>query len=82
MGERSLFSGPWSKRQMITWLILIAGLGGSIAGLVLIHGSISKKSLVLLIGGITLLCGGLVYLLATEDRGTGLVAGDRRGDRA
>lgn len=80
MGERSLFTGGWTSRQIVAWAVLLLGLGGSIAGLVLIHGSISTRSLVLLIGGVAVLCGGLVYLLATEDRGTGLVTQERRGD--
>ena len=75
-----MFTGGWSQRQIAAWAVLLLGLGGSIAGLVLIHGSISKRALVLLIGGVAVLCGGLIYLLATEDRGTGLVTQERRED--
>ena len=73
-----MFTGGWTSRQIAAWIVLLMGLGGSIAGLVLIHGSISQRALILLIGGVAVLCGGLVYLLATEDRGTGLVTTERR----
>jgi hypothetical protein len=81
VADRSLFSGPWTKRQIVAYAVFLVGLGGAIAGLVLVRNSISQRGLLLLIGGIAVLCGGVVYLIATEDRGTGLVTEERRGPR-
>jgi hypothetical protein len=39
---------------------------------------VSKRGLLLIVGGVGVLSGGVVYLLATEDRGTGLVTTERR----
>jgi hypothetical protein len=78
MADRSLFTGPWTKRQIVAYVVFLIGLGGAIAGLYLVRDVVSKRGLLLIISGVAVLAGGVVYLLATEDRGTGLVTGDRR----
>ena len=81
MADRSLFSGPWTKRQIVTYVLFLVALGGAIAGLYLVRDTVSKRGLLLIIGSVAVLCGCVVYLIASEDRGTGLVSGDRRGSR-
>ena len=81
VADRTLFSGPWTRRQLIAYIVLLAGLGGAIAGLFMARDEITKRALLLLIGGITVLFGGVVYLIATEDSGTGLVTDERRAAR-
>jgi hypothetical protein len=78
MADRSLFTGPWTKRQIVAYAIFLIGLGGAIAGLFLVRDVVSKRGLLLIVGGVGVLSGGVVYLLATEDRGTGLVTTERR----
>ncbi|MCU1449080.1 MAG: hypothetical protein JWP02_1250, partial [Acidimicrobiales bacterium] len=78
MADRSLFTGPWTRRQIIAYVIFLVGLGGAIAGLFLVRDVVSKRGLLLIVGGVGVLSGGVGYLLATEDRGTGLVPGERR----
>ena len=81
MADKSLFSGPWTRRQIGAYIIFLVGLGGAIAALWLVRDDVSKARLALLIGSIGVLAGGVVYLIATEDRGTGLVMRERREGR-
>jgi hypothetical protein len=82
MADRSLFSGPWSRRQLVAYFLFLVGLGGAIAGLVLVRDTVSSHGVALLIGSVAVLGGGVVYLIATEDRGTGLVTEERREPRS
>ena len=81
MADRSLFTGPWSKRQIAAYVVFLVGLGGAIAGLFLVRDQVSKRGLALILSSVAILAGCVIYLIATEDRGTGLVSGDRRGPR-
>jgi len=81
VADKSLFSGPWTKRQIVAYIIFAVGFIVAIIALFQIRDTIDKDALALLIGSIAVLCGVLVYLIATEDRGTGLVKQERREGR-
>jgi uncharacterized membrane protein HdeD (DUF308 family) len=65
-------------RTAVSWIIVAGGIVCAVIGMIMAGNDITNRALILLMLGVTLLSGALIYLLATEDRGTGLVMRERR----
>lgn len=70
--------GPRQIRVTASWVVVAAGVVCAVIGMLMARSDITDRALILLIVGVALLSGALIYLLATEDRGTGLVMRERR----
>jgi hypothetical protein len=81
VADHSLFTGPWTKRQIVAYVIFGIAFIAACIGLYQIRDTIKEEALVLLVTSIAVLCGTVVYLIASEDRGTGLVKQERREGR-
>lgn len=65
----------------MAYIIFALAFIAAVIGLYQIRDNIDDNALALLIISIAVLCGVLVFLIATEDRGTGLVQQERREGR-